>query len=110
MRSGHDEESRNGRDVKIYIWEVVIRTPEKFGGIPVLYRGHQKGSKGPPGGPTSPGGPHGPWREGNQPLEGWVHPPPWEHAPRVWGGTLEGAPPLLGGQAPSLGRPPLDLI
>ena len=27
---GHDKESRNGRDIKIYILEVYIRTPEVF--------------------------------------------------------------------------------
>ena len=27
---GHDEESRNGRDVKIYILDDYIRTPEVF--------------------------------------------------------------------------------
>ena len=54
------EEFQNGPEVKIYIWEVVIRSPEKFGGIPVLYRGHRRGSGGPPGGVTSLGGPHGP--------------------------------------------------
>ena len=28
---GHDEESRNGRDIKIHILEGYIRTPEWFG-------------------------------------------------------------------------------
>ena len=58
MRSGRHEEFRKGPEVKIYIWEVVIRLPEMFGGIPVLYRGHRMGSGGPPGGATSPEGPH----------------------------------------------------
>ena len=101
---------RKGPEVKIYIWEVVIRTPEGFGGISVLYRGHRKGSGGPPGGATPLGGPHGPRGAGHQPLEGWA-PPLWAHAPRVGGDPKGGAPPLLGGQAPSLAAaPPLDLI
>ena len=37
-----------------------------------------------------------PWRAGR--------PPPWAHAPRVWGETLKGgAPPCLGGKPPSPG-------
>ena len=48
MRSGCHEEFWNGPEVKIYIWEVVIRSLEKFGGIPVLYRGHRRGSGQPP--------------------------------------------------------------
>ena len=59
----------------MYIWEVVIRTPESFGGISVLYRGHQSGSGGPLGGATPLGGPHEPQGAGNQPLEGWARPP-----------------------------------
>ena len=41
---GHDEESRNGRDVKIDIWDDYIRTPEVFRtfsektGVPEGYR------------------------------------------------------------------------
>ena len=33
-----------------------MRTPESFGGISVLYRGHRRGSGGPLGGATPPGG------------------------------------------------------
>ena len=96
--------------VKIYIWEVIIRSPEVFGGMPVLYRGHRRGSKGPPGGATSSGGPYGLYGEGNQPK--------WAGAPHPLGpmrlglgGNPKGGAPLLGGQAPSLAAaPPLDLI
>ena len=73
---GRHEEIRKGPEVKIYIWEVVKRTPESFGVIPVLYRGHRKGSGGPPGGATPPGGPHGLRGAGSQPLVGCPHPPP----------------------------------
>ena len=83
-----------------------MRTPESFGGILVLYRGHRRGSGGPPGGATPLGGPHGPQGAGNQPLEGWARPPPWAHAPRVGGETLKGAPPCLGGKSPLPGRRP----
>ena len=71
-----------------------------------MYRGHRRGSGGPPGGATPLGGPHGPQGAGSQPLEGWARPPPWAHAPRVGGETLKGAPPLLGGQVPYPGRHP----
>ena len=77
------------------MWEVVKRTPGSFGVIPVLYRGHQKGS----------GGPHGLRGAGSQPLVGWAHPLPWALAPRVEGGTLEGAPPLAWGASPPLPSP-----
>ena len=70
MRSGRHEEFRNGPEVKFYIWEVVMRTPESFGGIPVLYRDHRRGSGGPLGGSTCPGGPYGLYVERDQPLSG----------------------------------------
>ena len=35
---GHDEESRNGRDIKIDILDDVIRTPDEFRGSPDNYR------------------------------------------------------------------------
>ena len=37
MRSGHDEESRNGRDVKIDILDDYIRTSERFRVIRVFF-------------------------------------------------------------------------
>ena len=53
MRSGHDEESRNGREVKIDILDEGIRTPEWFrngSGIFSKYRevtGTPRGNIGP---------------------------------------------------------------
>ena len=35
---GHDEESRNGRDIKIDILEGYIRTPDEFRGLSDKYR------------------------------------------------------------------------
>ena len=35
---GHDEESRNGRDMKIDILDDYIRTPESFWGLPDIYQ------------------------------------------------------------------------
>ena len=35
---GHDEESRNGRDIKIDILDDVIRTPDEFREVPDNYR------------------------------------------------------------------------
>ena len=35
---GHDEESRNGRDIKIDILDDYIRTPDEFRGSPDKYR------------------------------------------------------------------------
>ena len=56
---GHDEESRNGQDIKIDILDGYIRTPEVFRVI--------SEKTGVPGGlPEPPGrvnGPHGPWWE-----------------------------------------------
>ena len=56
---GHDEESRNGRDIKIDILDEYIRTPKLFRVI--------SEKTGVPGGlPEPPGrfnGPHGPWWE-----------------------------------------------
>ena len=34
---GHDEESRNGRDIKIDILDDYIRTPDEFRGSPHIY-------------------------------------------------------------------------
>ena len=46
---GHDEESRNGRDIKIDILEGYIRAPEGFRGLPDKYRS-TGGYRNPPGG------------------------------------------------------------
>ena len=67
--------------------------------------GPPEGFWGPPGGATSPGGPHGLWREGNQPLEGWAHPPLGPMRLGL-GGNPKGAPPCLGGKPPSPWPPP----
>ena len=83
-----------------------------------MYRCHRRGSGGPPGGATSSRGPYGLYGEGNQPLEGWAHPPlgpmrlglggnPRGGAPLAWGAShlpLAAAPPTrwdLRGPAPS---------
>src|SRR6187399_1394693 len=60
MRSGHDEESRNGRDVKIDILDDYIRTSERFRVIRVFSeywgvtgieeRGQKEGGARPPSG------------------------------------------------------------
>ena len=53
---GHDEESRNGREVKIDILDEGIRTPERFRDVSDIYRGTE-------GLPELPGkvmGPNGP--------------------------------------------------
>ena len=50
---GHDEESRNGRDIKIDILDDYIRTPDEFRGSPDIYRsaggviGTPRGTNGP---------------------------------------------------------------
>ena len=49
MRSGHDEESQNGREVKIHILDDDIRTPEVFRG----YRVHIGSPEGVPGIPAA---------------------------------------------------------
>ena len=45
---GHDEESQNGRDIKIDILDDYIRTPEVFRGSSDIYRS-TGGLPGPPG-------------------------------------------------------------
>ena len=46
---GHDEESRNGRDIKIDILDDVIRTTDEFREVPYNYRS-AGGLSEPPGG------------------------------------------------------------
>ena len=69
---GRHEEFQNGPEVKIYIWEVLFWSPEKFRTLSVLYRESRKGS----GGPPAPGGHMGCggctlayMGQGNQPQE-----------------------------------------
>ena len=50
---GHDEESRNGRDIKIDILDDYIRTPDEFRGSPDNYRS-VGGVIGTPGGTNGP--------------------------------------------------------
>ena len=64
------------------MWEVLFWSPGSFGVIPVLYRGHRKGSGGPPGGATGPEGIHGPSVIRDQPLGGLGRLPTKAHAPR----------------------------
>ena len=45
---GHDEESRNGRDIKIDILDHVVRTPEVFRGVSDK-TGVPEGYRNPPG-------------------------------------------------------------
>ena len=45
---GHDEESRNGRDIKIDILDDVTRTPDEFRGSPDKYESAE-GLSEPPG-------------------------------------------------------------
>ena len=64
---GHDEESQNGRDVKIHILEGYIRTSERFRVIRVFFG--VSGSYG-----NSPGevmGLIGPYGKGEKGLKGW---------------------------------------
>ena len=74
-----------------------------------MYRGHRRGSGGPPGGATSPGGPYGLYEEGIQPKVGWGATPLGPMRLGL-GETLRGGAPLLGGQAPLplAAVPPLD--
>ena len=53
---GHDEESRNGRDIKIDILEGYIRTPEGFRSVSSIFRSTGRLPE-PPG---KVNGPHGP--------------------------------------------------
>ena len=53
---GHDEESRNGRDIKIDILDDYIRTPDEFRGSPDNCRS-AGGLWEPPGGLMSQHGP-----------------------------------------------------
>ena len=76
-----------------------------FGGMPVLYRDHRRGSEGPQGGSTPLGGPHGPQGAGNQPLEGWA-PPLGPMRLGLGGGNPSGGAPLAWGASPLPGRRP----
>ena len=77
-------EFRNGPEVKIYIWEVLFWSPEKFRVISVTYRDHREGPGGPPSGATSPRRLRGPSVGGDQPQVGWCAPPQGPRR-RKWG-------------------------
>ena len=71
---GHDEESQNGRDIKIDILDDYIRTPDEFRGSPDIYRSAGGLSE-------SPGnlmGQHGPCgRERRRPRAAPLGSPSW---------------------------------
>ena len=56
--------------VKIYIWEVLFWSPEKFRALSVLYRECRKGSGGSTKGSTCPGG--ATWAVGCAPWPIWA--------------------------------------
>ena len=96
---GCHEEFRNDPEVKIYIWEVLFWSPEKFRGLSVTYRDHREGPGGPPSGDTGPRGLHGPSVGGDQPQVGWCAP---HQGPRRLGFGEGAPPPYLGGKFPPL--------
>ena len=61
-------------EVKIYIWEVLFWSPEKFRVLSVMYLDHREGPGGPPGGATSPRRLRGPSVGGDQLQVGWCAP------------------------------------
>ena len=103
---GRHEEFRNGPEVKIYIWEVLFWSPEKFRVLSVTYRDHREGPGGPPSGATSPGGLHGPSVGGDQPQVGWCAP---HKGPRRLRGEKGANPKGVWALGPILVRLPLPL-
>ena len=111
---GHDEESRNGRDMKIDILDDYIRTPEWFRGVSGIYRS-TGGLPEPPGelmglnrplwkrGGGGQGGPPKPnpnWEGGRPPFPSVPLPLPSSPTP-----TREGGKPTpTGSRTPPLGR------
>src|SRR4051812_41894808 len=96
---GHNEESRNGRDMKIDILDDYIRTPKWFQGLSDIYRS-TGGLPNPP--PPEVIGPHGPnwWkRRGGQGAAVRPSPPPSPN----W--TRRGRPPSFPPLSPSLSSP-----
>jgi hypothetical protein len=74
MDHGHDEESRNGREVKIDILEGYIRTPEWFRSNSGIFRS----TEGLPEPPAEVLGQHGPKGERGKPAGVAAQPPPRE--------------------------------
>ena len=72
---GHDDESRNGRDIKIDILDGYIRTPEVFRVISEK-TGVLEGYRNPPGELMGLVGPE--WREREGPARARGAPPPLE--------------------------------
>ena len=70
---GHDEESRNGRYIKIDILDDYVRRPEWFRGVSDIYRSIG-GLPEPPGEYNGPIGPL--WRRGGAARAGHALPPP----------------------------------
>src|SRR3954469_22071212 len=91
---GHDEESRNGRDIKIDILDDYIRTPEVFRVISEKTR-VPEGLPEPPGEVLGLSGPEGRERAAAQEV---APPPPW--GVRI--GLGRGARPLFPSPSPSL--------
>ena len=110
MRSGRHEEFRNGPEVKIYIWEVLFWSSEKFRALSVLYRECRKGSGGPPRGAPAPRGPCARDKKEGRVLKGegtsevpWGgRTPPWPHPSLKEGARLR--PPLSLGPIYSGGK------
>ena len=103
---GRHEEFRNGPEVKIYIWEIMFWSLEKFRVLSVTYRDHREGPGGPSSGATGPRGLHGPSVGEDQPQVGWCAP---DQGPRRlgFGGNPKGGAPLaLGGKATPLAAAP----
>ena len=86
-------EFRNCPEVKIYIWEVLFWSPEKFWVLSIMYRDHREGPRGPPSAATSPGGLHGPSVGGTSPR--WAGAPPHKGPRRK--GEEKGANPRADG-------------
>ena len=81
---GHDEESQNGRDIKIHILDDYIQTPDEFRGSPDNYRS----ARGLPEHLGELMGQHGPCK---REVGAIGLPPPWESELDKEGGV---APPL----------------
>ena len=92
---GHEEECRNGRDIKIDILDDYIRTPDEFRGSPDIYQS-AGGLLEPPGKLMGQHGPCG--RERRGPRAAPLGSPNW---------TRRGAPPLSSlSPSPSFPLPP----
>ena len=91
MRSGHDEELRNGPEVKINILDEGYWSSELFRGYRVTTNVSERGFRGPD---KRWGGLMGQGERAHQPTKGLSAPPTPSHITRR-------------GRAPPLGQPPL---